>query len=73
MDEELVTRLYPESGGKGSVSSWRSVTSVDSQWSVPRLVLFNVFINDINSGIEWILSQFVNYIKLCCAVDTHEG
>jgi len=43
------------------------------QGSVLRLVLFINVINDINSGIECILSKFVDDTKLSDAVDTAEG
>ena len=38
-----------------------------------ELLLFNVFINDIDDGLECILSKFTNYTKLSSAVDTLEG
>lgn len=51
-------------------SGWRSVTSGVPQESGLELVLFNVFINDIVSGIE---SKFVNDTKLCGVVSTAKG
>ena len=41
--------------------------------SVLRQVLFNTFINDINSGFECTLSKFVDDSKLCGAVNMPEG
>ena len=57
----------------GSVFGWRSMTSGTLQGLVLASMLFNIFINDINSEIEFTLSKFVDDTKLCGAVDTPEG
>ncbi|KAK4818105.1 hypothetical protein QYF61_005908 [Mycteria americana] len=57
----------------GATSGWQAVSSSAPQGSILFNVLFNVFINHLDAGVERTISKFADDTKLGGAADSLEG
>jgi len=57
----------------GSTSKWRPVTSDIPESLVLGPALFNIFVINMDSGIECTLSKITDNTRLCGAVDLLKG
>jgi len=71
MDAKLAAGSSTESGGQW-LNVWMEMSGFP-QDSVLGLIVFSVFIKEIDSGVKFTLRNFCDYTKLWVAVDTPEG
>lgn len=68
----VVTNCNQRVAPNSSISKWRRVTSGVPQGLVLGLMLVNIFVSKMDSGLEYTLSNFADETKLCGAVNTLE-
>ncbi|GAB0206068.1 mitochondrial enolase superfamily member 1 [Grus japonensis] len=73
MDLGAISSFLEEKSGYSRVGNLPTVSLGVPQGLVFGPALFNIFVSNMDSGIECTLSKFANNTKLCGAVDMLEG
>lgn len=73
MEKELFGWSHPVIVVNGSMFRQRPVMSGIPLGSILELILFSIFINNLESGIKYVPSNFTDDTKLTSEVDRIEG